>query len=58
MHISLSDKNGNCFGGHVFGEMIVFTTAEIVIGVCQDLVFDRPLDPDTGFDELKIFAKS
>jgi hypothetical protein len=30
----------------------VYTTAEIVIGECQALVFDRPLDDRTGWDEL------
>merc|ERR1712150_128829 len=39
LHISLSDKDGNLVGGHVFGELNVFTTAEVVIGECVDYVF-------------------
>jgi predicted DNA-binding protein with PD1-like motif len=54
LHTSLSDKEGRVIGGHVFGEMRVFTTAEIAIAECLDLTFSRPIDPETGFDELSI----
>jgi uncharacterized protein len=52
LHISLSDKDGRVIGGHVMGDLYVFTTAEIVMGECQQLVFDREHDPSTGFPEL------
>lgn len=58
LHVSLSDKQGNVIGGHVMGNMKVFTTAEIIIGECTELVFDRPLDDKTGFDELRIQTRS
>ena len=45
------------FGGHVFGELIVFTTAEIVIGECVDLEFHREFDEQSGFDELAVKNK-
>ena len=54
LHISLSDKDGHVVGGHVFGELIVFTTAEIVIGDCEQLEFHREYDRETGFGELAI----
>jgi predicted DNA-binding protein with PD1-like motif len=54
LHISLSDKEGNVIGGHVFGELNVFTTAEVTIGECLDMNFNREMDPQTGFDELVI----
>jgi predicted DNA-binding protein with PD1-like motif len=57
LHISLSDKDGNVIGGHVYGEMIVFTTAEIIIGECENYVFNRDLDQETGFDELNVSRK-
>lgn len=57
LHISLSDKNGHVFGGHVFGEMNVFTTAEVVIGECNDLLFKREYDSQSGFDELTVNAR-
>eukprot|EP00043_Microstomoeca_roanoka_P015239 m.152402 g.152402 ORF g.152402 m.152402 type:complete len:161 (+) comp16210_c1_seq28:52-534(+) len=53
LHASLSDKDGKVIGGHVMS-LVVFTTAEIVIGECQALAFSRPHDPETGFDELVI----
>ena len=32
LQISLSDKDGHVITGHVTSELIVFTTAELVIG--------------------------
>lgn len=54
LHISLSDKDGNLVGGHVFGELNVFTTAEVVIGECVNLIFDREDDAESGFKELEV----
>jgi predicted DNA-binding protein with PD1-like motif len=54
LHISLSDKDGNVIGGHVIGGLYVYTTAEIVIGECQQLAFDREHDASTGFAELVV----
>ena len=52
LHASLSDRNGKVVGGHVLGNMIVFTTAEVVIGDCEAIYFTREMDPKTGFKEL------
>ena len=38
----------------VAGDMVIFTTAEVVIGECREAVFTRPHDSKTGFDELKV----
>jgi predicted DNA-binding protein with PD1-like motif len=54
LHISLSNKDGNVLGGHVFGETNDFTTAEVVIGECVDLKFDRDYDSQSGYDELVV----
>lgn len=54
LHISLSNKDGAVIGGHVHGEMNVFTTAEIVIGECVDLTFAREYDYQSGFEELAV----
>ena len=32
LQVSLSDKDGHVTTGHVTGELIVFTTAELVLG--------------------------
>jgi len=39
MHISLGDKDGKVIGGHVVNNCIVFTTAEIVLGVSDSVTF-------------------
>ena len=57
LHASLSDKDGNVIGGHVMGNMKVFTTAEVVIGNCDTLSFTREIDDETGFDELVVREK-
>ncbi|KAJ1495153.1 hypothetical protein T484DRAFT_1571313, partial [Baffinella frigidus] len=48
LHTSLADCAGKVVGGHLMGDMRVFTTAEIVVGECQDIVFARELDECTG----------
>ncbi|KAJ7357434.1 hypothetical protein OS493_024947 [Desmophyllum pertusum] len=57
LHASLSDKDGHVVGGHVMGNMKVFTTAEVVIGNCDMLSFTREIDDETGFDELVVKEK-
>ena len=57
LHASLSDKNGQLWGGHVVGDMEVFTTAEIVLAECSGLVFAREHDPMTGYDELAVHER-
>jgi hypothetical protein len=36
----------------------VYTTAEIVLGECTDIVFAQTDDPRTGFDELVVENKT
>ncbi len=54
IHISVSDKEGNVFGGHLKDGCVVSTTAEIVIGVFENVTYKRTPDPATGFPELEI----
>uniref|UniRef100_A0A3P9JXW4 PPC domain-containing protein n=1 Tax=Oryzias latipes TaxID=8090 RepID=A0A3P9JXW4_ORYLA len=54
LHISLSDAEGKTIGGHVLGDLEVFTTAEVVIGEAADLLFIREMDDQTGFPELVV----
>jgi hypothetical protein len=54
LHIALSDGRGVTIGGHLQDGSHIYTTAEIVIGELTDLSFARPLDPETGYDELTI----
>ncbi|XP_053192976.1 bifunctional protein GlmU-like [Scomber japonicus] len=54
VHICLSDAEGKTIGGHVMGDLEVFTTAEVVVGEAVDLQFNREMDERTGFPELVI----
>ncbi|MEQ2161512.1 hypothetical protein GOODEAATRI_010313, partial [Goodea atripinnis] len=58
VHISLSDSEGRTIGGHVLGDLEVFTTAEVVIGEAVDLQFSREMDQQTGFPELVVQTPS
>lgn len=57
LHISLSDKTGKTIGGHLTEGCKIYTTAEIVIGVSDEIVFTRETDPETTYKELKIRPK-
>ncbi|GFS08657.1 bifunctional protein GlmU-like [Elysia marginata] len=52
LHTSLSNAEGAVVGGHVMGQMIVHTTAEVVVGNVSQVTFTRQPDPATGYDEL------
>ncbi|KAG9283107.1 bifunctional protein GlmU [Astyanax mexicanus] len=58
LHICLADKDGKTIGGHVLGDLEVFTTAEVVIGEATGLHFTREMDSRTGFPELVIQKRS
>lgn len=57
LHISISDKNGKTIGGHLESGCIIYTTAEVVIGESNSLIFLREVDEQTGYKELKIITK-
>jgi predicted DNA-binding protein with PD1-like motif len=54
LHISISDKDGKTIGGHLQKGCLIYTTAEIVIGVSEDFIFLRTVDENTGYKELEI----
>ena len=54
IHISLSKQNGEVIGGHLKDGSKVKFTAEIAIGVMDDVSFTRVFDPQTGFKELVV----
>lgn len=57
LRISLSRQNGSIIGGQVGGELNVSSTAEIVIGQCDDYVFNREFSTQTGNNELEVKLK-
>lgn len=54
LHISLADSQGKTIGGHLLDGCLIYTTAEIIIGESEELIFNRTLDSDTGYHELEI----
>lgn len=57
LHLSVADGQGKMTGGHLKPGSPVYTTAEIVLGVYPDLVFDRELDETYGYKELVVKQK-
>ncbi len=53
-HVTISDGNGRCYGGHLLPGCHVYTTAEIVLAILPRHRFLRQHDPQTGYDELFI----
>lgn len=54
LHISIADREGKVFGGHLLPGSAVYTTAEIVTLILTDLGFGRAPCDRSGFDELTI----
>ncbi len=52
LKLAVSDDTGAVIGGHLQDGCTIYTTAEIVLGVAEDVVFHRTLDEETGFPEL------
>lgn len=54
LHISVADKDGKCWGGHLLDGGEIYTTAEILIAELPGHLFTREKDNHTGFAELVI----
>lgn len=54
LHLSVSDEKGVLAGGHLLEGNMVFTTAEVAVAELPDIVFDRALDPASGYHELHL----
>lgn len=54
LHISISDGTGKTLGGHLKEGSLIYTTAEIIIGVPENVAYHREVDPQTGWDELVV----
>lgn len=52
LHICLSDKLGNCIGGHLMEGCLINTTCEVVLGVLEEYESNREFDENTGYDEI------
>jgi len=58
LHIAISDKDGRVIGGHLKDGCVVASTAEIVIGIFDDVEYHRRMDDKTGFKELIVNDRS
>ncbi|MBC8109460.1 MAG: DNA-binding protein [Verrucomicrobia bacterium] len=54
VHISVSDSTGKTLGGHISEGNLIYTTAEILLGIMPEYNFKREDDPESGYKELKI----
>jgi len=57
LHIAISDGTGKTIGGHLMEGCLIYTTAEIVIGILPELKFLREYDQASGYRELVIYRK-
>ena len=58
LHISISDGDGKTIGGHLVSGCKVYTTAEIVIAVFENVVYKRELlKDDSGYEELVVYPR-
>ena len=57
LHISISDKDGKTIGGHLVPGCKIYTTAEMVLGIFDDVVYKREFAEDSGYEELVVHKK-
>ena len=58
IHIAISDGDGVTTGGHLVSGCKIYTTAEIVLAVFEDVIYKRELLPnDSGYEELTVYQK-
>jgi predicted DNA-binding protein with PD1-like motif len=57
LHISISDGNGQTIGGHLVPGCKIYTTAEMVLGVFEDVVYRREYAENSGYEELVVYKR-
>ena len=50
LHISISDGDGKTIGGHLDSGCKIYTTAEIVMAVFNDVIYKREFAEDSGYE--------
>ena len=55
LHISIADGEGRTIGGHFESGCKIYTTAEIVIAVFDDVIYKREFAEDSGYEELAVY---
>ena len=54
LHLSISDGDGKTIGGHLVPGCKIYTTAEMVLGTFEDVVYRREFVKDSGYEELSV----
>jgi hypothetical protein len=58
IHVAISDGDGVTIGGHLVSGCKIYTTAEIVLAIFDDVVYKREmLENDSGYEELVVYIK-
>jgi predicted DNA-binding protein with PD1-like motif len=57
LHISISDGDGKTIGGHLVPGCKIYTTAETVLAIFDNVIYKREFSEDSGYDELVIYKK-
>jgi predicted DNA-binding protein with PD1-like motif len=58
IHAAVSNSDGETTGGHLVSGCRVYTTAEIVLAVLEDVIYRREiLENDSGYAELVVYKK-
>jgi predicted DNA-binding protein with PD1-like motif len=58
IHVAISDGDGVTTGGHLVSGCKIYTTAEIVLAVFDDVVYKREFfENDSGYEELVVYKK-
>lgn len=53
-HMAIADSTGHTIGGHLLKGCLIYTTAEIIVGILPQYRFRREYDSASGFRELAI----
>lgn len=54
LHISISDGDGMTIGGHLVPGCKIYTTAEMVLAIFEDVIYRREYAEDSGYEELVV----
>ncbi|WP_240410406.1 PPC domain-containing DNA-binding protein [Hymenobacter oligotrophus] len=57
LHLSVADSTGRTIGGHLLDGNLIYTTAEVVVGVLGEVEFRREEDLTFGYKELTVRPK-
>jgi len=55
LHLAIADSTGRTLGGHLLEGSIIYTTAELVVGVLEEVDFRRETDPVSTYQELAVY---